>query len=144
MKQEAETLLSNFGLSEQGWTFKFANTKKAIGRCYYRERTIEFSKHYIDSAPEHITDTLLHEVAHALVGPGHGHDGTWRRQAMLLGASPKSCAESDVGLVNSAKPNYELVCPRCGREWHRYRLRYNSAQCPDCKIELDIYDLRST
>lgn len=32
-------------------------------------------------------DTVAHEVAHALVGPAHGHDAVWRRKAVELGGS---------------------------------------------------------
>ena len=43
-----------------------------------------------------VTDTILHEIAHALAGPGAGHGPAWKATASRLGATPKSCApESD-------------------------------------------------
>ena len=32
-----------------------------------------------------IRDTLLHEIAHAIVGPGHGHDAVWQTAARRIG-----------------------------------------------------------
>jgi hypothetical protein len=36
---------------------------------------------------ELIRDTILHEVAHALVGENHNHDEAWRAKAIELGAT---------------------------------------------------------
>jgi predicted SprT family Zn-dependent metalloprotease len=46
-----------------------------MGLCLYEPKAIELSLHFIErNAEDVIRDTLLHEIAHALVGPGHGHD----------------------------------------------------------------------
>ena len=39
-----------------------------------------------------IRDTLLHEIAHAIVGPGHGHDALWQTAARRIGCTEKRCS----------------------------------------------------
>jgi hypothetical protein len=40
---------------------------------------------------EEIVDTILHEIAHALVGPRHGHDTVWKAKCTDIGARPERC-----------------------------------------------------
>ena len=45
-------------------------------------------RHYVRHADiDHIRDTILHEIAHALVGPCHGHDAVWRQKAREIGCT---------------------------------------------------------
>lgn len=136
--KEANQLLHDFGLLEQGWTFKLSNTKKAVGRCVHSDKVIEYSKWFLDSSPESVTDTLLHEIAHALVGASHGHDWTWKSKAMELGCDPSRVTET---AVTTAKFNYVMKCPECNREWKRYRMKRSNhgARCPVCHVQVKIY-----
>ena len=38
-----------------------------------------------------IEDTLLHEIAHALVGRRHHHDAVWRAKAREIGCTGQRC-----------------------------------------------------
>ena len=64
-----------------GWAFRFNRCKQAMGLCVYHRRSIELSIYFVerDNPVEEIRDTILHEIAHALVGPGHGHDKVWKK-----------------------------------------------------------------
>lgn len=99
------------------WRFGFNRRKRSLGLCVYSRRTIELSLPFVERNPiEAVRDTVLHEIAHALVGPKHGHDSTWKRKCLEIGAIPKRCgdAEMPAGLWNAR-------CGHCGVEFHRYR-----------------------
>ena len=83
-------LLAEYGL--EGWRLRLDHARRRAGLCDYRNKTISLSRHYVRYADEaHIKDTLLHEIAHALVGPHHGHDAVWRQQARKMGCSATRC-----------------------------------------------------
>lgn len=78
----------------KGWTFKKSRAKRRYGYCRYKTKTISVSPRLLNHASkEQIIDTVLHEVAHALVGPGYGHGHVWKNMARKLGANPKACAD---------------------------------------------------
>ena len=86
----AEGLLLEHGLS--GWVVQYDGAKRRAGVCRFDDRVIGLS------APltrvhdkEEVRDTVLHEIAHALVGPAHGHDGEWRAVARRIGCSGARC-----------------------------------------------------
>ena len=68
-----------------GYTFKFDHAKRRFGCCNYTRKTISLSKHLCEANLNQlhgkITDTILHELAHAFCvqlygmsdGRGHGH-----------------------------------------------------------------------
>ena len=51
------------------------------------------------NGPEEVRDTILHEVAHALVGPGHGHDTVWKATAAQVGARPQRRGRTSFALA---------------------------------------------
>src|SRR5574341_274049 len=56
----------------EGWSFQFDHATKRAGCCNYQTRVISLAHAYARSAAdEAIDDTLLHEIAHALVGKEH-------------------------------------------------------------------------
>jgi len=103
-----------------GWTFGFANTKRRLGVCKYRTKQIEIAEYYaLHSSTESVLDTLFHEIAHAIVGPGAGHGPAWKAVAIRLGATPRAC-ETSTDVV--MKPgDWQAKCPACGKIYHRYK-----------------------
>src|SRR6185295_7927278 len=86
-------LLSTFELSD--WTFRFNNSRRMLGICKAGKKQIEMSAAYVFQNEEaHVRDTILHEIAHALVGVEHGHDDVWKEMCRLVGCSPKACDNS--------------------------------------------------
>jgi predicted SprT family Zn-dependent metalloprotease len=100
-----------------GWTFAFNRRKSYMGLCLYHIRTIEVSVYLVLNNPdEEVVDTILHEIAHALVGPEHGHDAIWKRKCLDIGARPIRCGDADMPLGR-----WRASCGQCGKSFHRHR-----------------------
>jgi predicted SprT family Zn-dependent metalloprotease len=75
----AAVLMDEHGLA--GWSVTLDHARRRAGQCDYTNKRISLSRHYVRHAEDsHIRDTILHEIAHALVGPKHGHDAVWRQK----------------------------------------------------------------
>ena len=84
--------LDFYGLTH--WNVAINNTKRTLGQCCHSIKTIKMSKaFFLHMEYEDILDTVLHEIAHALVGPGHGHGEVWKEMAVRLGATPRATAK---------------------------------------------------
>ncbi|MGI9142568.1 MAG: SprT-like domain-containing protein [Fluviibacter sp.] len=60
------------------------------GSCNHTKKLIRLQPCYVERASEEmLTNTILHELAHAIVGVGHGHDHTWKRKAIEIGCNGK-------------------------------------------------------
>lgn len=82
-----------------GWQFAFNRQRRTLGLCRYRERRIELSRHHAAAGNmAQARATLLHEIAHALAGPGTGHGPKWRRIMHELGETPEVTARPDYAL----------------------------------------------
>lgn len=108
-------LMGQYGLLD--WTFVYNRRKRALGLCRYATKTIELSIYFVDgNTIEEVRDTLLHEIAHALVGPGHGHDWVWKVKCAEVGARPERCGEADM-----PEGRWKAACPACGQGFSRHR-----------------------
>ncbi len=88
---QARELMDRHGLAK--WSLRFSSARKRLGECRSEQRLILISRaHAATDSAEQITDTILHEIAHALAGPGVGHGPAWKRIARQIGATPKSSA----------------------------------------------------
>ena len=86
-----------------GWTFAFGNRRKAIGLCIYSQKKILVSKHWVPIlTPEEAGQVVLHEIAHALAGPGHGHDAVWKITAKRIGYTGGSRSDIDLNRIGKS------------------------------------------
>ncbi len=121
----ARRLLAKHGLS--GWDFAFDNGRKRAGACRFREKRITVSREYaLAAGTDHIRDTILHEIAHALAGPDHRHDAVWRKTARSIGCSARRCHD----LVFSP-PRWIVSCENNCWVAPAERRRRN-VQCREC------------
>lgn len=130
----ARALMRYFGL-DAAWKFDWDRAQNRFGLCKHHEKRISMSHHLTPHRTrEDNLNTILHEIAHALVGTGHGHDATWRAMARRLGAIPKAC--SGVRPAEAPKPKYAVWCLHCNKkvkEGHR-RTDMSGRYHRDCGI----------
>lgn len=101
-----------------GWTFGFDLAPSRAGVCRYQQRRIDLSVSYCLAATrEDIKDTILHEIAHAIVGPRHNHDKVWKAKAREIGCMGERCHR-----VQHTVPKWVGECG-CGQQWFRQVLQ---------------------
>lgn len=124
----AEDLLAEHG--PRGWSFAFDRAKVRAGACHHGESRISLSRDITRAHdPAEVRETLLHEIAHALVGPRHGHDGVWRARAIQIGATGRRCYQSDHPVVPG---RWQGRCA-AGHEVHRHRRPTRVLVCTRCR-----------
>ena len=101
------------------WRFDFNNRKRAFGVCSYRNKTIQLSGVLTPSLTfEAVQNTILHEIAHALVGRGHNHSYVWYRKALEIGCNGETTSSHE---VLNVQWKYVGNCPCCNHEHHASR-----------------------
>ena len=110
------------------WKFKFDHSTRRAGCCNYRDKTISISFELARNASdEDIRDTILHEIAHALVGKKHNHDAVWKAKAKEIGCSGERThrlvfsppryrvtCENQCWTHTAERRNRRLICRTCG------------------------------
>ena len=126
-KAMALELMREHGLIDEGWRFEFHRAVGCLGRCYYRQRKITVADWLVDmNTDEKVRDTILHEIAHALVGAGHKHDAVWKRRAAEIGAVPNACVNEKT--IETPDGRYVGTCADCGERFTVYRINKHLMQ----------------
>lgn len=123
-----------------GYSFKFDSAKSRLGCCHYGPKLITMSRvlsqHNIDKIHTKLTDTLLHEIAHALcvevygVRNGRGHGQNWVSIAKQIGCDGKRCY--DGSKMEKPKAKWTLTCPTCNTVASRHRKPKYAVACASC------------
>lgn len=130
------TLMEKYNLDKMDWSFEFDNAKRRFGCCNYRKKKITLSAPLTELRDESfVKNTILHEIAHALVGGRHGHDNVWRAKAIEIGCNGNRCS-SDVEINGK----WIGTCPN-GHTKHRHRKPSGSISCGTCS---NVYDPKYT
>lgn len=97
-----------------GWKFKIVDScgkSTTLGLCDYSRKTISLNRVFVNTCDyKSVVDTLKHEIAHAIVGRGNGHNARWKHYARMVGAIPL------------AKKNINSVSPELLSKSYKYRL----------------------
>ncbi len=125
----ADELLARHHLRH--WRFIFDDARTRGGMCSSRDQIISVSKQFcLSGAAAQIKDTLLHEIAHALVGPNHGHDEVWRAKALEIGCTAERTLNAKI-----TQPRFIMSCHVCG--WHQTRHKRQRLVCKHCAREVE-------
>jgi predicted SprT family Zn-dependent metalloprotease len=116
-----------------GWQFRFDHARRRFGCCHITRQLITLSRPLaMLNGVEQVTDTLLHEIAHALT-PGDGHGAKWKAACRRLGAKPVRCYGDDaVVSPPRAMAKYRVGCLACGWWVERRRLSRRKLVCRQC------------
>lgn len=108
-------------LVEQGWKVMIhTRNMRRLGLCHYTHKTLYLAESFVLlNDPKEVEKTGIHEIAHALVGPGHGHGPIWKAQARALGIKPERCNTT----ATVAPGKFQATCPNptCGKVYPFYR-----------------------
>lgn len=123
----AVDLVQRHGL--EGWRVDFDSAKRRAGVCRYKQRVIGLSAPLTRLHDEaEVRDTILHEIAHALVGADAGHGPLWQAKARSLGCSATRCVPAEAPRVPGA---WLGVCP-AGHTVERHKRPERVVACGQC------------
>lgn len=129
--QLARRALDACGL--QDWEVGVDHARRRAGACHFADKRISFSRYLIplyDCATAR--EVVLHEVAHALVGPRAGHGRRWQQAVKNLGgraertlpATAPSLPAPWIGVCKAGHrverfrtPTRVLACSKCSRDF---------------------------
>jgi predicted SprT family Zn-dependent metalloprotease len=126
----ARTLMNQHGLGN--WVFEWDGAKRRAGACHHTKHKITLSIHYAErNAIDLVKDTILHEIAHALAGPGKGHGWEWKQICIRIGAKPVRCYSSDADMPEG---KWKACCGGCTKLFtkHRQPKRNGWTYCVKC------------
>ncbi len=104
--ENANHLLHKYKLTD--WDFQFDDALRRGGQCGHVRKTISITWGFVSKASHsEIVDTLLHEIAHALVGAQHQHDAVWYNKAIEIGCSGRRTHD-----VTFSEPRWIKYCPQ--------------------------------
>jgi len=121
----ARELMVKHGLT--AWRFRLDHSTRRAGCCNFNNRTLSLAFDLAHAGTDaDIIDTILHEIAHALVGKNHNHDAAWRAKAREIG-----CSGERTHTLQFSPPRWSVTCEnRC---WtHTAHQRNSKFICRTC------------
>lgn len=148
-----KSLLAKWGIRNYDVKFSAPNNRRgAVGWCNFRERTIYLSSFFwprISDAQRN--ETLIHEVAHAVVIDKQdylGHGSVWKSQMKRMGVSRPTAKASGINSAGlSTSRNMVSICC-CGntgdmslKKVHNFMYRYRGlCYCGGGTDQMKFYD----
>lgn len=100
----------------------------SFGKCFQSHQVIELSRPLtLSNSLDHVKDTILHEIAHALAPTTSFHDTKWQEIAKSIGCNGKRCYSPEV--IRPTKwISYCRKCSKTRAVARRMKRRY----CGEC------------
>ena len=134
----ARALMEEAGVGD--WGLGFDRARRRAGQTDHARRRLTLSRHLMllyDEAQVH--ETVLHEIAHARVGPQHGHDAVWAAEATRLGATGRRLVDAQAPRLRG---RWVGRCP-AGHEVDRMRRPGSPVSCSRCAARFSMEHLLS-
>lgn len=124
----AETLIRRY-LDPDEWTFAFDRAKRRAGCTHYAKKQITVSRYLAEKWDDaDIYQTLLHEIAHAMLEPGAGHSKEWLETARRIGYKGGRTHNGEIAIEHAT---WKGECPS-GHIFHRFRAPHRTTSCRQC------------
>ena len=124
----ARKLMDSNGL--QDWALAFDTGTRRFGACWYNQRKITLSKELVRiNHHDAVKDTILHEIAHAMLPEYCGHNSTWRATAQAIGGSGKAKYSANDAILAQ---KYKATCD-CTTH---YTNRRKQGTCGSCGVRV--------
>lgn len=128
-------LMIEHGLGD--WIVGLHNKRRVLADCDNKYKTIRYSTYFLQAADkDQFERVTLHEIAHALVGSGHGHDKIFKAKVREITpgrAYDTTSVPDPMGVFK-----YKLVCPSCGLEGGRNRINVYPPICTRCSGDTTV------
>jgi predicted SprT family Zn-dependent metalloprotease len=122
------------------FTFIWDTKKRVFGSCIPSLKVIKLSLPLtLMNSDEQVKDTILHEIAHGLAGPGHGHDDYWKMMCIRVGAKPVRCYDS---VTVNTPHSFEATC-ECGIPHKKFKQPRTTRICLRCRKILNFVRVQS-
>lgn len=146
--------LDAYGLSE--WHVRITSdpNQPFLGLCVHKDKSIILNAHHVDiHSDADVRCTILHEIAHAIVGPGQAHNDIWRDKAIEIGCdNTQPCSHLNI-------PEYVIDAIRSGATVEmtveekvitnvirtpKFQVTRLHEKCPDCgKVAVEKFAIES-
>lgn len=131
--RNARALMHLHGLDAQGWTVGLDRAKRSFGQCDFATKTITLSRLLTETATtEQVYNTVLHEIAHALVGRKAGHGPLWRATHRRIGGDGQRTGRATAEQRQAVPYRWIGTCAH-GHEYKRHKLLKkvrDTGRCP--------------
>ena len=112
------------------WSFRFDHARRRFGCCNFNKKEITLSRTLTElNSPKIVSDTIIHEVAHALAGPRSAHGEKWKEVVRELGGEPTRCYLHKE--IKTPPAKYIAYCANCTKEFPALRKKQKVA-CRSC------------
>lgn len=144
------TELDKHNLSDWYIRLTIDSHKPFLGLCVGKDKCIILNAHHIDIHPDtEVVNTILHEVAHAIVGTDHEHDEIWSDKAREIGC------DNTLPCSNLFMPEHVIDAIRSGADIEmtveeetqvirkpKYTVTRLQDKCPDCgKVAIELFSI---
>jgi len=102
--------------------------RSVAGNASYKANRIKLNVRLLNANPDHIRQTVAHELAHLVAYELHGrnawsHGPDWQRIMLLFGVTPDRCHALDVSALKRRHKTHKVYC-KCPNK-HVKTIRYN-------------------